>query len=75
MDWKSLEGDDLRAYLDGKYTLTRDPSDWHPYNPNAERDARIAAEGIYTDPIHQMTTFDDATKKQDLSSLEQDFDL
>jgi hypothetical protein len=75
VDWKTLEGDDLNAYQDGQYTLTRDPSDWHPYNPNAERDARIVAEGIYTDPIHQMTPFDDATEKQELSSLEHDFDL
>jgi len=53
-EWKTLEGDDLKAYQNAELTLTRDPADWHPYNPNAERDARIAAEGIYTDPIHQF---------------------
>ncbi|MEO8613259.1 MAG: hypothetical protein ABI690_35540 [Chloroflexota bacterium] len=52
-EWKTLEGDDLKAYQNAELTLTRDPSDWHPYNPNAERDARIAAEGLYTDPIQQ----------------------
>jgi len=52
-EWKTLEGDDLKAYQNAELTLTRDPSDWHPYNPNAERDARIAAEGLYSDPIQQ----------------------
>ncbi len=36
-----------------------DLTGWHPYNPNAERDARIEAEGLYTDPIHQFTMFDE----------------
>ncbi|HEX2619984.1 MAG TPA: hypothetical protein VHL11_07550 [Phototrophicaceae bacterium] len=27
---------------------------WHPYNPNAERDAQIAVEGLYIDPIQQI---------------------
>ncbi len=31
---------------------------WHPYNPNAGYDARIEAVTLYTDPIHQFTTFD-----------------
>ncbi|MBE2184460.1 MAG: hypothetical protein IAE89_13610 [Anaerolineae bacterium] len=53
-EWKTLEGDDLKAYQNTELTLTRDPADWHPYNPNAERDARIAAEGLYTDPVHQF---------------------
>ncbi len=74
VDWKTLEGDDLKAYQDGQYTLTRDLSDWHPYNPNAERDARIEAEGIYTDPIHQMMP-DVMNDKQEVSATEPDFDL
>ena len=74
VDWKTLEGDDLKAYQDGHYTLTHDLSDWHPYNPNAERDARIAAEGIYTDPIHEMMP-DAPDKEQEVSSAEPDFDL
>jgi hypothetical protein len=53
-EWKTLEGDDLKAYQNAELTLTRETTDWHPYNPNAERDARIAAEGIYTDPIHEF---------------------
>ncbi|KXK54698.1 MAG: hypothetical protein UZ13_00060 [Chloroflexi bacterium OLB13] len=52
-EWKTLEGDDLKSYQNADLTLTRDPSDWHPYNPHAERDARIAAEGVYSDPIQQ----------------------
>jgi hypothetical protein len=74
VDWKTLEGDDLKAYQDGQYTLTRDLSDWHPYNPNAERDARIAGEGIYTDPIHQMMPHV-ISEEQEVSSAEPDFDL
>jgi hypothetical protein len=58
-EWKTLEGDDLKAYQKAELTLTRDPADWHPYNPNAERDARIAAEGLYTDPLHQAVERDE----------------
>jgi len=58
-EWKTLEGDDLKAYQNATLTLTRDPSDWHPYNPNAERDARIAAEGLYSDPIQQTFEHDE----------------
>ncbi len=54
-EWKTLEGDDLKAYQNAELTLTRDPADWHPYNPNAERDARIAAEGLYNDPSYHLT--------------------
>lgn len=45
-EWKTLEGQELDDYRDLKLTLTRDPSRWHPYNTNAERDARIEAEGL-----------------------------
>lgn len=75
VDWKSLEGDDLKAYLDGQYTLTHELSDWHPYNPNAEQDARIAAEGIYTDPIHEFTTFDEGKIEMKVEPVKPDFDL
>lgn len=75
VDWKTLEGDDLKAYQDGQYTLTRDLSDWHPYNPNAERDARIEAEGIYTDPIYDVTTLDNDEDDPMVESITPDFDL
>ncbi|MGQ9910457.1 MAG: hypothetical protein ACUVS2_16650 [Candidatus Flexifilum sp.] len=58
-EWKTLEGDELKAYQNAELTLTRDPADWHPYNPNAERDARIAAEGLYSDPIQQVIERDE----------------
>ena len=58
-EWKTLEGDDLKAYQNAELTLTRDPADWHLYNPNAERDARIVAEGLYTDPIQQVVEQDE----------------
>ena len=53
VEWKTLEGDELKEYQSGELTLTREPSDWHPYNPNAEQDARIETEGLSTDPIWQ----------------------
>lgn len=59
VEWKTLEGQELEDYRGLKLTLTRDPADWHPYNPNAERDARVAAEGLHTDPIYQFDTFND----------------
>lgn len=49
-EWKTLEDDDLKAYQNAELTFTRDLADWHPYNPNAECDARIAAEGLYNQP-------------------------
>ncbi|QPC83058.1 hypothetical protein G4Y79_01390 [Phototrophicus methaneseepsis] len=75
VDWKSLEGDDLKAYQDGQYTLTHDLSDWHPYNPNAERDARTEAEGIYTDPIHYFTSFNENEDDPKIEPVAPDFDL
>ncbi len=59
VEWKTLEGDDLKAYQNAELILTLDLADWHPYNPNAERDARIAAEGLYTDPVHQLVERDE----------------
>jgi|GEM_PF-521131 len=53
-EWKTLEGDDLKSYQNTELTLTRDAADWHIYNPNAEREARIAAEGLYSDPIQDF---------------------
>jgi hypothetical protein len=44
------------------------PADWHP---NADHDARIAAEGLYIDPIQQFTTLDE---EQD-APVSPDFDL
>jgi hypothetical protein len=58
IEWKTLEGDDLTAYRSADLTLTRHPADWHPYNPYAERDARIEAEGLYTDPIQGSVKMD-----------------
>jgi hypothetical protein len=52
--WRTLEGDDRTAYQNLTLTLTRDTTNWHPYNPNAERDARIEAERLYTDPIQHL---------------------
>jgi len=75
VDWKTLEEDDLKAYQDGQYTLTRDPSDWQPYNPNAERDARIEAEGLYTDAIHLFVKLDEVEEEPKIEPATPDFDL
>ncbi len=75
VNWKTLEGDDLKAYQNAALTLTRDPVDWHPYNPNAERDARIEAEGLYTDPIQQFTGLDEAEDEPEVEPVSPDFDL
>lgn len=53
VDWKTLEGDELKSYQNGGLTLTRDQSDWHLYNPNAEHDARIEAEGLSVHMMHK----------------------
>ncbi|MBA3869974.1 MAG: hypothetical protein H0X30_12575 [Anaerolineae bacterium] len=58
--WKILEGDDLKAYQNDDLTLTRDPSDWHLYNPNAEHDARIEAEGVSVNPAQPLDKQDEA---------------
>ncbi|MDX1994386.1 MAG: hypothetical protein SF029_18530 [bacterium] len=70
-EWKTLEGDDLKAYQNAELTLTRDMGDWHPYNPNAERDARIAAEGSYSDPIHQVNEHSEPQQE----SISPDYDF
>jgi hypothetical protein len=70
-DWQTLDGPALDDFRANRLTLTRDPADWQPYNPNAERDARIEAEGLYTDPIHKLTTFDE----DDISISSPDFDF
>jgi hypothetical protein len=75
VEWKTLQGDDLTAYRNAELTLTRDPADWHPYNPHAERDARIEAEGLYTDPIQQFTTFDKNEDDPKVELVAHDFDL
>lgn len=58
--WIEMEGQAAKTFFaDEQPPLVRDRADWHPYNPNAERDARIAVEGLYTDPIHQLVERDE----------------
>ena len=49
IEWKSLDGQDLNNYRNMNYVVTHDVDSWKLYNPNAERDARIAVEGISDD--------------------------
>lgn len=60
-EWKPLEGDDLHAYRDGTLSVTHTADDWQPYNPHAEREARLATEG------DSLSTFDmpDASPDRD----------
>jgi hypothetical protein len=55
--------------------LIHDPVDWQPYNPNAERDARIETEGLYTDPIQGFVTQDVGEDEPKIESVAPDFDL
>ena len=51
-EYRKLEGQELDDYRNAELTLTRTPEQWHPYNPNAERDARIETEGVnFSDDI------------------------
>jgi len=50
MEWKTLEGNELKAYQNDELVIKHDAKDWHPYNPNAEHDARIATEGFPEQP-------------------------
>jgi hypothetical protein len=58
VDWKMLDSNDKHAYQNGELTLIRDPADWYPYNPNAEQEARIEAEGP-TRSSRQIPTLDE----------------
>jgi len=58
-EWQDLTQRDIIESMEPNRAVVRDPSDWHPYNPNAERDARIAAEGVYSDPIQQAFKHDE----------------
>lgn len=75
VEWKTLEGDDLNTYQNGELALTHEASDWHPYNPNAERDARIEAEGLYTDPIQQVGERDEGKNEPGVELASQDLNL
>ena len=75
VEWKTLEGENLTAYQNLTLTLTRDPADWQPYHPNAERDTRIEAEGLYTDPVQQFTKLDEEEDDPKVEPASPDFDL
>lgn len=70
-EYRTLDGQELEDYRNAELTLTRTPEQWHPYNPNAERDARLKAEGMYTDPIYVY----DQTEQDEKTLTVPDFDL
>lgn len=58
--WMDMDGQEAKSFFaDDQLPLVRERADWHPYNPNAERDARIAVEGLYYDPIQQSVERDE----------------
>ena len=69
--WKPLADEDRAAFQRGDLTLTHDRTDWRPYNPNAEYEARLEAEGLYIDPLHQVA----AHNEPETSPVAPDFDL
>lgn len=72
-EWKTLEAGELKAYQNAELTLTRDASNWHPYNPNAEHDARIAAEGLHSDSIQVIEH--DEPEMPEITSSSQELDF
>lgn len=62
-EYTTLEGQELHDYRNAELTLMRTPEHWHPHNPNAEREVRIKAEGLYNDsiydPIYDSSSNDD----------------
>jgi hypothetical protein len=75
VEWKTLQGQRIKAYQNSELTLTHWRKDWHPHNPHAERDARIEAEGIYSDPIQSFATIDTREDEPRVEPVSLDFDL
>jgi hypothetical protein len=50
--WIEMDGQETQKFFAADAPpLVRAPADWHPYNPNAEREARLAVDGLSADPI------------------------
>lgn len=45
------------------------------FDENRERDARIEAEGLYSDPIQQLTKLDEGEDEPKFEPMSPDFDL
>lgn len=58
-EWQEMDYQGIVDYMSGSRTIVREESDWHLHNPNAERDARIEAEGLYIDSLHSLQVPDD----------------
>lgn len=75
LDWETLDMQGISRMMSGGEVLTRDPAAWRPYNPHAERDARIEAEGLYTDPIRHFVTLDEGEDDLKVEPASLDFEL
>ncbi len=38
-EWQHMDDDGIAAYMRGERTVVREVGDWHPHDPNAEREA------------------------------------
>lgn len=45
VEWKTLEEDDRKSFQESHVVLTYEAADRQVYNPDAERETRLAAEG------------------------------
>lgn len=48
-EWEEMNYNQIVDYMSGNRTVVREESDWHLHNPNVEREAQMAAEGM--DPL------------------------
>ncbi|MDX2138464.1 MAG: hypothetical protein SF123_10250, partial [Chloroflexota bacterium] len=48
-EWRDMDGDEIVAYMSGDRTIVREESEWHLYDPNAEREAQEGFEPAQTD--------------------------
>lgn len=70
-EWHEMDYDAIVSYMSGRRTITHELNNWHLHNPNAERAARIDAEGL---AVNASTTLpENNTAEIELKSP--DFDL
>lgn len=72
-EWQDMDYQGIVDIMSGSGTIVREESDWHLHNPHAEREARIEAEGVYSDSIQQFMKLDEDEPRAAPASL--DFEL
>ncbi|MEO8397578.1 MAG: hypothetical protein ABI700_31570, partial [Chloroflexota bacterium] len=51
-EWEDIDYRGIVDYMSGKRTIVREAEEWHLHNPNAERDAQMAA-GSYENSVRE----------------------